>query len=365
MEADFSDKELAYVAALRAKDQELATNNEEHIAAMRAKDNALKAMTEEHLAVLKSRDAELKRRDEAHAAALLQKELSHSGDISRCIELRRDEFAELQERLRLAELELSEQRRAADEARHELQRRLESKESELETAASAHAITRERYDRLKQAYDLKGAAIVDLQDAVSKMREEMLQLAVESGVGRSDADDLRGAADVQPLSDDEIDPPEDGESRYDAGVQRSAWLVRHSGRGARLGIQSFQTAGIREVANNADECVSFRDAGGNYTTFIHLVRRIRRLKFSQMLRSVPGIGDFKIVRIPMGKSIEHTRYFLGLHEAVQTSHPSLRKELAGHTSIFFRMRIPVQAAGARHEPPNGRRRSGAVLSWMV
>jgi hypothetical protein len=250
---------------------------------------------------------------------------------------------------------------------------LESAQAEsgrlLDAEVRAHAATRVRYDALRLANDAKDAEIGALRDEVAALmddlRQEMMAEAAVGGTAEQPGEggvppvDDEPVVDVLPLSDDELEPAPEDESDFNCLMQRKAWIVRHSGKGIRLSLGCF----LDVWTDSAEECISFRDAGGNYTAFVCMGRRIRMPKFKTLLAQMAGLVDFKVVRVPAGKSVGDTRYCRDLRAAIERGDPSVIKErssVAPLTSALFSSAYKGSSVSLPSVEPTSRQQ--AVLS---
>ena len=137
--------------------------------------------------------------------------------------------------------------------------------------------------------------------------------------------------ELNDLSDDDNEEPA---SAVGQGIsQRKFWLIRHSGA-TRLTIKHFN-AHLGETL--ADECISFRDDNGYYTTYVHLESKRRITLIKRIVSEAVGSIEYKIVKTPLGpKGIQSTRHFWKIAAAIHSNDYRLRIETNRESGMFGR-----------------------------
>ena len=158
--------------------------------------------------------------------------------------------------------------------------------------------------------------------------------------------------ETTPLSDNEGDVT--NEEQSPRPIQRRAWILRHSGS-TRLAISALN---INPYTPMVNECISFRDDNGLYTTYIHLDVKCRVTGVERLLSDIEGLIDYKIVRIRKGHSLQSSRHFWKIASAIRSKHRSLKMERMvgigqGQRSLFKEFMTgdqPVQQSEPAHQP---------------
>ena len=169
-----------------------------------------------------------------------------------------------------------------------------------------------------------------------------------------DDDEQDSVYETTPLSDD--DNEEHLPLEKSRPIQRKSWIARHSGS-KRLTIS---TLCIPLTTPTVNECISFRDANGSYTTYIHLDTKCRVTGIKDLLSKAEGVLNYKIVRVGKGEVVQDTRHFRNIAAAILSNHKSLKIETIppfGPRGIFkeymngkAHVQVPDQAQESTEQP---------------
>jgi hypothetical protein len=137
--------------------------------------------------------------------------------------------------------------------------------------------------------------------------------------------------EITALSDDD-DVEEDADEG--SGVQRSRWLIRHTGS-KRLTCNIFWRP--RETVPLVDEIVSLKDdIGTTYTSFVYAGSRVRATSIEKVLRCTVGVSGFKVIEITNQMMID-SDHFQKLIEAVRSKDKNIKIDTLNQLTHFNRI----------------------------
>ena len=159
-------------------------------------------------------------------------------------------------------------------------------------------------------------------------------------VGQQPVDEI---SIITALSDDDDDAfvvgssgaAADGENA--AGVQRTNWLIRHTGSKRLTCNIFFRPCDETAAPSLVDEIVSLKDdIGTTYTSFVYASRRIRATSLEKSLRCAVGVTGFKVTDLSKQTRLD-SRHFQKLVDGVRFKHNNIKIDTVNQLTHFDRI----------------------------